>query len=255
MLIAGILNLTPDSFFDGGRHRLPIDAGLRLIDEGADQLDIGGESTRPGSEPVSVDEELRRVLPVIEALAHRTVVSVDTTKPEVARRALQAGARVVNDVNGLRAPGMLRVIAEARAGAVVMHMRGLPRTMQADTHYDGLVRQIYEFLEERLGAARDAGIQELWADVGIGFGKSAEQCAELLRRLPEFASLGVPLYVGASRKSFIGHFSATPDPADRLPGSLAAVAAAARGGARIVRVHDVAATRQFLQVLEPSCSW
>lgn len=251
MKLAGILNVTPDSFFDGGRHRDPVDAGLRLIDEGADQLDIGGESTRPGSRAVSAQEELARVLPAIRALAPRIPVSIDTQKPEVARVALAEGARIVNDVNGLRAPGMVPVVADAGAGAVIMHMRGTPETMQADTHYDDVVVEVREFLSRRIAVARQAGIRLLWADVGIGFGKSADQCAELLRRLPQLG-LDVPLYVGASRKSFIGHLTGAPVQ-DRLPGSLAAAAACHAAGVDVLRVHDVAATRQFLDVLEATC--
>ena len=248
MKLAGILNVTPDSFFDGGLHHDPVDAGLRLIDEGADQVDVGGESTRPGSRPVSADEELRRVLPAIRALSGRIPVSVDTQKPEVARVALAEGACIVNDVNGLRAPGMLRVVAEAGAGAVIMHMRGTPETMQADTHYDDVVVEVREFLNRRIAAARAAGIGTIWADVGIGFGKSADQCAELLRRLDEL-KLDAPLYVGASRKSFIGRLTGAPVE-DRLAGSLAAAAACHAAGVAVLRVHDVAATRQFLDVLE-----
>ena len=251
--IAGILNVTPDSFYDGGRHRDPVEGGRRLIDEGADQLDIGGESTRPGSSSVGADEELQRVLPVIRALAPLVAVSIDTSKPEVARQALAEGATIVNDVNGLCAPGMLEVVATAGAGAVVMHMRGKPETMQSNTHYDDVVVEVRAFLAERIAAARAAGIGPIWADPGIGFGKSALQCAELIRRLPELRELGVPLYVGASRKGFIGRLAHGPTPADRLPGSLAAAAAAALNGAAVLRVHDVAATRQMLRILEHTC--
>jgi dihydropteroate synthase len=248
--LAGIVNVTPDSFFDGGRHAEPIAFGLQLLEEGADQLDIGGESTRPGSRAVSVDEELGRILGPIAALSRHAPVSVDTQKPEVAVRALAAGATVVNDVNGLRAPGMLEVVAAAGAGAVIMHMRGNPETMQADTHYDDVVVEVREFLRARIAAARAAGIRHIWADPGIGFGKSAAQCAELLRRLGEL-DVGAPLYIGASRKSFIGALAGVPDAQDRLPGSLAAAAASLRH-ADILRVHDVAATRQFLTVLDAS---
>jgi len=251
--IAGILNVTPDSFSDGARYP-GVDAavarGLQLWSEGADWVDVGGESTRPGAEPVPPAEERRRVVPVVAALAEAGApVSIDTRRPEVAEAALAAGARVVNDVGGLSAPGMIEVVAEAGAGAVIMHMRGLPATMQRDTRYEDVVAAVSGFLAERLSAARAGGIREIWLDPGLGFGKSAEQNMALLRRLPALARLGAPLYVGASRKRFIGHITGVERPADRLGGSLGAAAAAAVAGAAVVRVHDVAATRHMLDVL------
>ena len=255
ILLAGILNVTPDSFSDGGRFDALDDAvarGLELRAAGADWVDVGGESTRPGAAPVSADEELARVTPVVAALAAAGVpVSIDTRKPAVARAALTAGASVVNDVGGLTAPGMIEAIAAAGAGAVIMHMRGVPATMQRDTRCDDVVAYISAFLAERLAAARAGGIREIWLDPGIGFGKSAAQNVEILRRLPDLARLGAPIYVGASRKRFIGALTGVSSPMNRLGGSLGAAAAAASGGASVLRVHDVAATRHMLDVLLP----
>ena len=254
VLVAGILNVTPDSFSDGGRFvesNLAIAEGLRMWGLGADQIDVGGESTRPGSGSVSPQEELARVIPVIEALAMEGVtVSVDTSKPEVAKAACSAGATIVNDVNGLRAEGMVEVIAAASAGAVIMHMRGDPSTMQKDTTYSDLITEVYQFLERQINIARAAGIKNIMADPGIGFGKSAQQCSDLIRNLDRFRSLGVPLYVGASRKSFLGKISGVASSSDRVIESLAAVASAQKHGVGVVRVHDVAETIRFLRVLE-----
>lgn len=251
--LAGILNVTPDSFSDGGRFaaaEAAVERGLALVDEGAHWVDVGGESTRPGADPVAPAEEIRRVVPVVAALAERGVrVSIDTRRPEVAREALAAGAVVVNDVAGLTAPGMIEAVADAGAGAVVMHMRGTPQTMQRDTRYVDVVDEVRAFLDRQLAAARAAGIRELWADPGIGFGKSGDQCAELVRRLPELGGLDVPLYVGASRKSFLGRITGVAEAAERLPESLGVAAAAALSGAAVLRVHDVAATRRMLAVL------
>jgi len=254
VLVAGILNVTPDSFSDGGRFvevDLAIAEGLRMWGLGADQIDVGGESTRPGSAKVSLQEELARVVPVIEALAKEGVtISVDTSKPEVAKVACASGATIVNDVNGLQAEGMVEVIAAASAGAVIMHMRGNPRTMQQDTNYSDLIEEVYQFLERQITVARAAGIQNIMADPGIGFGKSAQQCSALIRNLDRFNSLGVPLYIGASRKSFLGAISGVASSSDRMIESLAAVASAQKHGVEVVRVHDVAETIRFLRVLE-----
>ncbi|MCP4804893.1 MAG: dihydropteroate synthase [Proteobacteria bacterium] len=254
MLIAGILNLTPDSFSDGGRHDALVDAvrrGRQLAQRGAHWIDVGGESTRPGAEPVPVAEELRRVVPVVERLAADGLrISIDTRKPEVARAALRAGAVVVNDVGGFRDPDMVEVVASAHAGAVAMHMRGDPANMQADTRYDDVVVEVVEVLAQRVSALRSAGVESIWADPGIGFGKSASGCQELLHRLPDLRVLDVPLYVGASRKSFIGALADEPDPGRRLGGSLASVALAHAAGVEVVRVHDVRETAQFLRILE-----
>ncbi|MCB9797940.1 MAG: dihydropteroate synthase [Alphaproteobacteria bacterium] len=250
--LAGILNVTPDSFHDGGRYGSAPDAvaqGMALWEAGADWVDVGGESTRPGAAEVSPEEEAHRVLPVVQALAERGVaVSIDTTRPEVARRALAAGAVVVNDVMGLRAPGMLEVIAEAGAGAVIMHMRGTPRTMQDDTRYEDVVTEVSDFLAAQIERARAAGVSQVWADPGIGFGKDLAGNLALLGRLGELEGLGAPLYVGASRKSFIGRLSGGVPTEARLPGSIGAALAAVEGGAEVLRVHDVAETRQALAV-------
>lgn len=248
--LAGVLNVTPDSFYAGSRQAQAADAvarGRALWAEGAWWVDVGGESTRPGADEVPLDEELRRVLPVIEALAAEGVrLSVDTRKPELARRALAAGAEVVNDVGGLRDPRMVEVVAAAGAGVVILHMRGEPRTMQLDTGYTDLMGALRATLTERLDLARRAGVQQVWLDPGLGFGKSAEQNLQILQRLPELADLGAPLYVGASRKTFIGRVLGEPDPAGRLYGSIGVALAAAAAGAQVLRVHDVAATWQAL---------
>jgi dihydropteroate synthase len=252
----GILNLTPDSFSDGGRFDAPGAAlahAERLLAEGADVIDVGGESTRPGALPVEAAVEIGRVVPVIAALARRhpeVVLSVDTGKVAVARAALDAGATMVNDVTAAREEEMLPLVAERGAGIVLMHMRGEPRTMQADTGYADVVAEVHELLAERAAAAVAAGIApaRVILDPGIGFGKDLAGNLRLLRALGDLAALGHPVAVGASRKSFLGALTgAAVD--DRLPGSLAAVAGASALPRVLVRVHDVAATVQFLAVL------
>jgi dihydropteroate synthase len=251
----GVLNVTPDSFSDGGRFLRAQDAvrhGVRLVQDGADILDIGGESSRPGSEPVSVQEELDRVAPVIEELA-RTVearLSLDTCKPSVARVCLALGATMVNDITGLEDPEMMRIVAEHGAGAVLMHMRGRPKTMQDDVAYDDVVIEVRAFLEDRAQRARVAGIEEVVVDPGIGFGKTAAHNFELLRRLDEIVSLGVPVLVGPSRKSFLGSLPSQLPAAERLEGTLAAVAVAVMHGASMVRVHDVRETKRVVEVVD-----
>ncbi|MED5372314.1 MAG: dihydropteroate synthase [Myxococcota bacterium] len=251
--LAGILNLTPDSFSDGGRYLDPqraIARGLKLREEGADWVDVGGESTRPGAEPVPVEEELRRVVPVVAALTDAGIpVSIDTRRHQVASEALRAGAVVLNDISGFRDPRMVELAAEHGAGAVVMHMRGEPQTMQRDTDYADLLGAVRDFLRPPIQALQAAGVQEIWADPGIGFGKSTQGNLELLRRLPEL-DLGVPLYVGASRKRFIAEIAGDCPADQRLGGSLAAAALAYKAGAQVLRVHDIAQTRQLLRVLE-----
>jgi dihydropteroate synthase len=241
----GIVNVTPDSFSDGGVHLDPDDAAAaarRMVREGAAIVDIGGESTRPGSEGVSLDEELRRVLPVLERLAG-VPVSIDTSKAEVARRALALGAELVNDVTALRGdPETAAVVAEAGAYVCLMHMQGAPRTMQASPTYDDVVSDVAAFLEERLRYAVDAGIAEerVLLDPGIGFGKTLEQNFELVRRLPELVALGRPVVVGFSRKSSLGRVLG--DPAAKtgpLAASVAAAVTAYERGATVLRVHDV----------------
>ena len=247
-LVVGIVNVSADSFQAEGRHPDPaaaIDHGLRLLAEGADWLDVGGESTRPGAQAVDADEELRRVLPVVRALAAVGQVSVDTSKARVAAAALRAGARGINDVRGLEDPEMAAVSADA-ACVVVMHSRGTPRDMSRLTTYDDLVAEVAQWLDARARRARSA---QVWIDPGLGFAKTAAQSLALLQGVPTLVATGWPVYIGASRKSFIGHTLGVPDAADRLPGSLAAVAAAYQRGAAAFRVHDVAATRQLLDLL------
>jgi dihydropteroate synthase len=257
-LVMGIVNVTPDSFADGGMYLTADDAvrhGARLVDEGADVLDVGGESTRPGAEPVDVDEELRRVIPVIEGLTEvqqTTPISIDTRKPEVARAALEAGARIVNDVTAGRDGAMLEAVADTGAGIVLMHMLGEPQTMQNDPRYDDVVAEVNEFLRERIEAAVFAGIDEerVCVDPGIGFGKNVEHNLALLRSVSSLRLLGAAVMVGASRKRFIGVLTGAEDPADRLEGSLAAAVLAASLGADVVRVHDVAPTVRALRVAD-----
>jgi dihydropteroate synthase len=259
--VMGVLNVTPDSFSDGGRYRTvqeAVDRGLAMEEEGADFLDVGGESTRPrgsayggGALPVGEEEEMSRVLPVIEGLASRTglPISIDTTKAAVALRAIDAGACIVNDVSGFRAdPGMTGAAARG-AGAVVMHMRGTPQTMQTDTHYDDLFGAILEALEGSVSMGRAAGIPRMMVDPGFGFGKDAAQNYRLLAGLGRFARLGLPVLVGVSRKAFLGA-GAQLAPGDRLEGSLAAATAAVLNGASVVRVHDVRATVRAVRVAD-----
>jgi dihydropteroate synthase len=250
-LVMGILNVTPDSFSDGNRFFTldgAVERALELEREGADIIDIGGESTRPHAPAVDLAEELRRVVPVIEALAGRLKVpiSVDTYKAEVARAACAAGAEIVNDVSGLRFdPAMAQTVAGADAGVVIMHTRGTPEEMQADTRYDDLIGEVKRYLWDSLALAREAGIRasRIAIDPGIGFGKSVQGNLELIRRLSEFQDLGCPILVGPSRKSFIGTVLGSGGK-DRLFGTAAAVAVSVLNGASIVRVHDVAAMRE-----------
>ncbi len=254
-LLMGVVNVTPDSFSDGGLFldaRAAVGQGEKLAAEGADILDIGGESTRPGAEPVTEDEELRRVVPVVERLAQgaKARISIDTAKLEVARAAIQAGARIVNDVTAFRgAPEMASVVAASGAQCCLMHMRGEPRTMQDDPRYDDVVSDVKRFLEERLAFAVREGVPEerIWLDPGIGFGKTAGHNLELLRRLEEIVSIGRPIVVGASRKSFLGRITGRSE-GERMAGTVAANVVAYERGASIFRVHDVAATSDALRV-------
>jgi dihydropteroate synthase len=255
--IMGIVNVTPDSFSDGGRWLDPgaaVAHGLQLEADGADILDIGGESTRPGAAPVSVDEEMRRVIPVIAELAKtaRVPISIDTRNAEVMGRAADAGARIINDVAALgHDPKALRVAAETGLPVVLMHAQGDPRTMQLDPRYDDVVLDVYDWLDARIAACEDAGIarDRLIVDPGIGFGKTVDHNLALLGSLSVFHGLGCPILLGASRKSFIGKLSgAAAD--QRAPGSVAAALLGAAQGVQILRVHDVAATRQALAVWE-----
>ncbi len=250
-LVMGIVNVTPDSFSDGGRyldHQAAVAHGLELVREGADLLDIGGESSRPGAIPVAEEEELARVLPVVRALAAQASVplSIDTTKAEVARQCLEAGAHVVNDITAMTGdPRMARVVSEFGAGVILMHMQGTPATMQLDPTYGDVVREVAEYLETRLQAAVGEGIaaEQVVLDPGIGFGKKTDHNLRLLTRLGDLRRLGRPVCLGVSRKGLLGNvLGRTPD--TRLPGSLAAACfALADGSAQIFRVHDVAPTR------------
>ena len=253
--LVGVLNATPDSFSDGGASCDElVERGLAMVEAGADWLDIGGESTRPGAEPVTPMVEIARTIPLVQELARRTdaTLSIDTRHAECAAAALAAGATVVNDVSaGLHDPDMLALVAHADAGFVAMHMQGDPRTMQAAPSYAEVVGEVLEFLRARAAAACAAGIDpaRLWIDPGIGFGKTLEHNLELLARLGELRSLGLPVLLGASRKSFIAKLDPrAASPADRLGGSLAAAIHGVLGGVDLVRVHDVPATRQALAV-------
>ena len=253
--IMGVLNRTPDSFFDGGRFT-GLDAALsqaeRIVKEGADILDVGGESTRPGAADVSLQEELDRVLPLIEGIRTRfsTPLSIDTSKPEVMQAAVKAGAAMINDVYALRRPGALEAAAATGAALCLMHMQGEPRTMQKDPHYADVTTEVKEFLEDRVQAVLAIGVPKtrLVLDPGFGFGKNLEHNLTLLRRLPEFASLGYPLLVGLSRKSMIGTLLGGKPVEDRVQGSVAAAVIAVQNGASIVRVHDVAPTVEALKI-------
>lgn len=252
--LMGVVNVTPDSFSDGGLYLDPeaaIAHGLELAAAGAEILDVGGESTRPGAEAVPHDEEMRRVIPVIERLvAGNSQISVDTSKAAVAAAALEAGAGIVNDVTALRGdPEMAALCAERGATVVLMHMRGKPRTMQDDPRYEDVVAEVKGFLAERLEAAIAAGIDEddVWLDPGIGFGKTAAHNLELLRRLGELGDLGRPLVIGTSRKSFIGKVDGSAA-GERLGGTIASSVLAAAEGAAVLRVHDVAEVGQALAV-------
>jgi dihydropteroate synthase len=253
-LIMGVVNVTPDSFSDGGRFlgtQQALEHARILIGEGADILDIGGESSRPAAEPVGLDEELRRVMPVLEQLAQMPVpVSVDTCKPEVMRRAIAAGAAMVNDINALREPGALEAVAQSQAAVCLMHMQGEPRFMQRDPQYKDVVAEVTAFLALRVEAAQQAGIarERIVVDPGFGFGKSTGHNLELLQGLGTIAGLGQPVLVGLSRKSLFGKITGKPV-ADRVSASVAAALLAVERGAALVRVHDVAATRDALLVL------
>ena len=254
-LVMGIVNVTPDSFYDGGAHPdsgSAIAHGRKLLAEGADILDVGGESTRPGAASLSIAEEIARVVPVIEALAKEgAVISVDTRHAPVMRAAIAAGARIVNDITALTGdPDGLPVVAETGVAAVLMHMQGEPATMQKAPHYEDALSEIEDYLAERLAACRAAGVpfERLAVDPGIGFGKRPQHNLELLAGTGRFRELGAAVLIGASRKSFIGMLSHGEKAADRLPGSLAAALAAVERGADILRVHDVAETRQALTI-------
>jgi dihydropteroate synthase len=247
----GVVNVTPDSFSDGGRFlgvQEAITQVRQLADDGADLIDIGGESTRPGAAPVSEAEELRRVLPVLEKVAD-LCVSVDTRRPGVMRAAIEAGASMINDVDALTGAGALNIVAESKCAVCLMHKKGEPATMQREPHYDDVLGEVKEFLNQRIEAARAAGIaaERIVVDPGFGFGKTAAHNLELLRRLKDFSSLHVPLLAGLSRKSTLGKITGRPVE-ERLAGSLAMALLALQGGATILRVHDVKETRDVIAV-------
>ena len=259
--VMGIVNVTPDSFSDGGKSLAFADAiatAERLVAEGADLLDVGGESSRPGAEPVPVGEEIRRVVPVVAALAGRVGVpiSVDTTKPEVARLALEAGAAILNDIRGLDDPELLAIAAESGAGVVLMHMQGTPPTMQLDPRYDNVGRDVFDDLAAKVARARQAGIERerIAVDPGIGFGKSFEHNLAILKHLEVFLQLGPTLLVGTSRKGFLGKLAGRRTGDQTIP-SVTSALAAASAGARVVRVHDVAATVEAFRVWEGHRGW
>ena len=258
-VLMGVINVTPDSFSDGGRFAdadAAVAHGLRLARDGAAVLDVGGESTRPGAEPVAVPEELRRVVPAVQGLAAAEAsaglaISVDTAKAAVAEAALDAGATVVNDVTAFRAaPELAGLVADRDATCCLMHMLGDPRTMQLDPRYDDVVSDVKAFLEERMAFAVTEGVAEerIWLDPGIGFGKTVEHNLELLRRLDELLDLGRPLVVGTSRKSFLGKLAGGKDEGARLPGTIATNVMAFERGASVFRVHDVAEVADALGV-------
>ncbi len=255
-LVMGILNVTPDSFSDGGAYLnvdRAVERGLRMVEEGADIIDVGGESSRPGAEPVDVEEELRRVVPVVEALVKEGVaVSVDTTKSKVAEETLNLGAEIINDISALRFdPLMAGVCAGKRAAVVLMHMRGDPKTMQSRTAYEDIMGEIYGFLKERMDYALSSGIEveRIALDPGIGFAKTVEGNLEIINRLERLSGLGRPVLVGPSRKSFIGSVLGV-DINERLTGTIAALSVAILRGARIVRVHDVKEARQAADLVD-----
>jgi dihydropteroate synthase len=256
-LLMGVLNVTPDSFSDGGQffdHEAAVAQGLQMVADGADIVDVGGESTRPGSASVSADEEIGRAMPVIKRLSAevRVPLSIDTRKPEVAAAALEAGASIVNDVSGARAEGMFDVVRDAGAGLVLMHMRGEPATMQQLTEYDDVVADVRRELADRLDAALEAGIdpERIALDPGLGFAKSYEQNFVLMREITAFLVLGRPLVVGPSRKSFIGKVLGDVPVDHRIEGTAGAVAWLAGQGVPILRVHDVRQMAQVVRVVD-----
>jgi len=256
----GILNVTPDSFSDGGRYdalELAVKRGIKLVEDGANILDIGGESTRPGAQPVDIEEEIRRTIPVIKALRDQSrdyeqdiTISIDTRKPEVAEAAVLSGADIWNDVTALTySPSSVERAADLGCPVILMHIKGSPETMQINPHYENAVDEVCQWLRRRVDAAKAAGVEDITLDPGIGFGKRLEDNLALIRELPALKALGYPVLMGASRKSFIGKIDGSAAD-DRLGGSLAAALYLAKAGADILRVHDVSETAQALKVWE-----
>ena len=258
VLIMGIVNVTPDSFSDGGlflEREKAVARGLQMVEEGADLIDVGGESTRPGSKPLPLEEELRRILPVIESLARKTDVpiSIDTYKSPVAQEAIRAGAALINDISGLHFdPDLAGVAAKEKVPMILMHIRGTPETMQTEIHYDSLLSEIIQSLKESVQKAERAGVDpdQVIIDPGIGFGKTSEHNLLILKHLSEFRVLGKPLLLGTSRKSFIGKVLDTEDLSERLEGTLASIAIAVLNGAHIVRCHDVREAKKAIAVAD-----
>ena len=258
-LVMGVINTTPDSFSDGGKHLatdVAVASGIRMIDSAADIVDIGGESTRPGSVAVSVDEEISRAIPVVKGIAQarpRAVISIDTRRRVVGEKAIAAGAQIINDVTGFRDdPGLIDLAREARTGVIIMHMLGRPKTMQQEIHYDSFPGDIYSFFQGRIRVLEDAGIapEKIVIDPGIGFGKTFDQNLILVNRLDVFRDLGKHILVGPSRKAFLGKILDEPNPAARDTGTLAVITAAVLRGASIVRVHEVPAAVQVCRVAD-----
>lgn len=252
-LVMGVLNVTPDSFSDGGLFidaEKAIEHARQMIEDGADIIDVGGESTRPGSEPISEDEELARILPIIKNLAKINItLSVDTCKPFVAGKCVEMGAHIINDITGLRNQAMIDLASELKAPVVIMHMKGEPKNMQQNPIYNDVVSEIRGFFLERISKAKKSGIDKIIIDPGIGFGKTAEHNLQILKRLNEFKGLNCPILVGPSRKSFIGSVTGL-SVNERLEGTLASVAIAAMNGANIVRVHDVKGCKRAVQIAD-----
>lgn len=252
--IMGVLNVTPDSFSDGGKYfdlDLAIEHGFQLVSQGADIVDVGGESSRPGAEPVPAAEELRRVLPVIKELSKVARISIDTFKAEVASKAVEAGASLINDISSTLAP----VAAESGAGWVAMHMQGSPQTMQMHPYYSDVVEEVYKYLKEKVDWAHELGIEEVWIDPGIGFGKTLDHNLAILKNLDRLSEIGVPLLVGTSRKAFLGRIAKASlgvevPPLERVDASMASCAWCFAHGAVMMRVHDVAETRELLTLLD-----
>ncbi|MFZ3072008.1 MAG: dihydropteroate synthase [Thermodesulfobacteriota bacterium] len=256
-LVMGVLNVTPDSFYDGGRHsgkNVAIEAALRMADEGADIIDVGGESSRPGAIDVPVEEEIRRVVPVVEELSKRGLaISVDTVKSRVADLALFAGAEAINDISAMqRDPLMAEVVKRHGAGVALMHMRGTPKTMQTETDYEDLMGEVFDYLFGRVEFAEGFGIEreKIAIDPGVGFAKTSSGCLEIIRRLGELKTIGVPVLIGTSRKSFIGKARGGAEAGERLIGTLATISAALLNGANIIRAHDVKETKETILMIE-----
>lgn len=254
--VMGVLNVTPDSFYDGGRYPTPelaLNQAIRMVAEGAVIIDVGGESSRPGSQPVGVEEEIKRTVPVIRLLAQhlQVPISIDTTKPEVMEQAILAGASIINDINALQTEGALQVARDSRVAVCLMHKQGISQTMQTTPHYQDVVHEVRSFLEQRVASCLDAGLsrQQLVVDPGIGFGKSVSHNLQLIRHLSQFTQMGLPLLVGISRKSMLQTVLQKPAE-ERLWGSVALATLAAWFGAHLIRAHDVAATVDAIKVVQ-----